>query len=168
MHLYRAFAYRIERLETFHADVQPEVMVFFEAHAAAAAGPTLRRLLALAWGCIPADVEFYNLHDEHDLLAEHADEAPGDAALWVTGFDCGPLFQPADRTLMFVRPRTLRRLLQARSATLPLRALRRAAERDAERAAQERRRREQRQREGFVRGLAAMLARQPAANRRAA
>lgn len=173
MILYRANAYRIEQLETFSAAAQPEVLVFFEAHTPEAASATLLRLLALAWGCTPADVEFYNLADEHDLRAEHAAQAPGDAALWVTGAWAsgdrhGPLFQAMDRTLMFVRPLTLTRLLQARQATQPLRALRRAAEREAT-ARQQREQREHRQRQGFMAGLAAMLARQgaDAAERRA-
>lgn len=160
MHLYRAFAYQIQALETFSAAAQPEVMVFFEAHTPEAAAATLLRVLALSWGCSPADVEFYNLTDEHELRRDWSADAPGDAALWVTGCAHGPLFQPADRTLMFVRPLTLTRLLQARQATLPLRALQRAAER----AADERRRSDQRLRQGFMAELGQMLrGQQPAA-----
>ncbi|MBE2242462.1 MAG: hypothetical protein IAE86_06890 [Burkholderiaceae bacterium] len=158
MHLYRAHAYQLQHLETFSAAAQPEVMVFFESHTPEAAPATLLRLLALSWGCTPADVEFYNLTDEHDLRAEHGPEAPGDAALWVTGHAHGPLFHAVDRTLMFVRPLTLTRLLQARQATAPLRALQRAAERDAD----ERRQRQQREAHAFMTDLARMVRGQPA------
>lgn len=151
MHLYRAFAYQIQPLETYHADVQPEVMVFFESHTPDAAPATLARLLALAWGCTPADVEHYNLHSEGELR-DHSD-APGDAALWETGYSHGPLFHRADRTLMFVRPSTLTRLLQARQATLPLRALQQRALLATQQAERER----ERQRIGFASGLSRAL-----------
>lgn len=162
MHLYRAFAYQIQALETFSADVEPEVMVFWEAHHPGAAIATLQRLLALSWGCRPDDIEYHNLDGEPELHASWGDIAPGDAALWVSGAAHGPLFQPADRTLMFVRPSTLRRLLQARQATLPLLALQRAAARDADARAQ----RQQRQRHAFMADLSAALARQPASTDR--
>lgn len=136
MHLYRAFAYQLQPLETYHADVQPEVMVFFEAHTPEAAAATLARLLALAWGCTPAEVEHYNLCSEGELRDHSA--APGDAALWETGHHHGPLFHRADRTLLFVRPGTLTRLLQARQATLPLRALQQRAVLAAQQAERER------------------------------
>lgn len=167
MILYRAFAYRIENLETLGAHLQPEVLVFFEAHTPEAAAATLLRLCALAWGCTPADVEFRNLADEHELRAEYGAIAPGDAALWVTGEAGGPLFQALDRTLMFTRPLTLTRLLQARQATLPLRALRRGAEREAA-TRRQRLLRQEGHRQGFMDGLAAMLSRSPAAADRCA
>ncbi len=161
MYLFRAFAYQLQPLETFHPDLQPEVMVLFEAHApaAVAAGATLQRELALAWCCHPNDVEYYNLCSADELRRDYGDEAPGDAALWVTGHDHGPLFQPLDRTLLFVRPLTLRRLLQARQATLPLRALQRAAARQA--AADDSRRR--RTRHYVMADIAQALRNQPRA-----
>lgn len=157
--LYRAFAYQLQPLETFHPDLQPEVMVFFEAHSPESAPATLLRLLAITWGCTPAQVEFYNLFSEHELLERDADTVPGDAALWVTGQYHGPLFQRMDRTLMLVRPSTLVRLLQARQATLPLRTLQRAAAQ----AADARKQIEQRQRQGFMADLSQMLRSQPRA-----
>lgn len=154
--LYRAFAYQFQPdLAPFDATVQPEVLVFFEAHTREAAGATLQRGLALAWGCRLDDVEFYNLADEHEVCADWGDEAPGDAALWVTGRSHGPLFQSLERTLMLVRPLTLRRLLQARSATVPLRALQRAAAREATMRAAELRR----ERSTFLHTLQARLRR---------
>lgn len=153
--LYRAFAYQIQPLHTRLEDMQPEVLVFFEARDAEVAPATLLRLCALAWGCTTADVDYYNLIDERALLAERAEEAPGDAALWSTGWYCGPTFHRSDRTLMFVRPNTATRLLQARQATLPLRALQRAAAK----AEHERLAEEQRQRMGFMGGLQRMLRR---------
>jgi hypothetical protein len=157
--LYRAFAYQLQPLETFSPDVQPEVMVFFESHTPEAASATLLRTLALAWGCTPADVDFYNLVDEQELRRDWGSVAPGDAALWVTGHCHGPLFQPVDRTLMFVRPLTLRRLLLARQATAPLRRLQVAAAREAD----QRKQREQRQRHGFMAEMSRMLSCQPRA-----
>lgn len=159
MHLYRAHAYQIQALETFSPAVQPEVMVFFESHTPEASSATLLRSLALAWGCSLADIDFYGLVDEQDLASQHGPVAPGDAALWVTGQRHGPLFQPVDRTLMFVRPLTLRRLIQAHQATLPLRSLQRAAARDADQRAQA----QQRQRHGFMADLSQMLRSQPRA-----
>ncbi len=136
MTLFRAFAYQLQRLNTRPADEQPEVMVFFEAPSAEAAPAVLLRLLALAWGCTPADVEFYNLFDEHELRLRDGDDVPGDAALWCSGMYHGPLFHRLDRTLLLVRPRTLERLLLARQATLPLRDQQREAAAAADQALQ--------------------------------
>ena len=153
MTLYRAFAYQLQALDTpAHRD-QPEVMVFFEAASAETAPAVLLRLLALAWGCTPADVEFYNLFDEHELHRRDGDSAPGDAALWVSGMYHGPLFHRIDRTLMFVRPRTLQRLLLAAQATLPLREQQRVAAAAADKAMQV----QQRQRAGFMADLSQQL-----------
>lgn len=153
MYLFRAFAYQLQSLETFDARVQPEVMVFFEVHHPLAAIATLQRVLALSWGCRPADIEFHGLTDAAELLQQHAEVAPGDAALWVTGNHHGPTFQATDRTLMFVRPSTLRRLAMARQATAPLRALQRAAAHEAG----VREQRQQRQRNDFLVDLMASL-----------
>ena len=128
MLLYRAIAYRLE-----HANVppelrQPEVTVFFEAPGPDAAPARLLRLLALAWGCEPAELEFYNCYDEADLRAsvELGPDA-GDVALIVNGWYHGPLFCRADRTLHFVRPLTLERLAHARRQALPFHTRQRAA-----------------------------------------
>lgn len=151
--LFRAFAYQIQPLETYAADVQPEVMVFFEAPDADQAPATLLRLCALAWGCSATDVDYYNLYSEDELMAERGEEVPGDAALWTNGWHHGPTFQAADRTLMFVRPLTATRLLQARAATQPLRRLQRLASQEAnEREAQRRR-----ERRGFFSGVVSAL-----------
>ena len=157
MHLYRAFAYRVEHLETLNP--QPEMMIFFESHTPEARSATLLRLLALSWGCSPADIEFHGLVDAHELRCNWGGEAPGDASLWVTGQHHGPVFQPIERTLMFVRPLTLRRLLLAHQATAPLRRLQVAAAREAAATQQ----RAQRQRHGFMADLSQMLRSQPRA-----
>ena len=83
MHLFRAHAYQVQQLETVHREPQqPEVMVFFEAHRPEAASATLLRLLALAWGCTPADIEFRDLVDEQDPAdyARVAERAPLEGA----------------------------------------------------------------------------------------
>ena len=148
MQLFRAIAYRLQRANMPLAEQQPEVTVFFEATDQHAANHQLPNLLALAWGCRPADVEFYNLQDEAQLLRDGglsvgglvgADAPPanpgpsghpgrlGDWALLVTGWYHGPLFCRADRTLMLVRPLTLARLQQARRYAVPWHANQRAA-----------------------------------------
>lgn len=142
MKLFRAIAYRLQRANTPPAEQQPEVTVFFEADTQHAANHLLPNLLALAWGCRPADVEFYNLQGEAELLRDGGlsvgglvgvDPAAatahqlGDWALLVTGWYHGPLFCRADRTLMLVRPLTLARLHQARRYAVPWHANQRAA-----------------------------------------
>lgn len=132
--LHRAIAYRLERTHTPDDQHQPEVTVFFEAPTVTAAS-SLLRLLALTWGCQPPDVEFYNLETEYDLIQgvyapsakNGAANEMGDAALLVTGWYQGPLFCRADRTLMLVRPLTLKRLLRARVLAVSLHATQRAA-----------------------------------------
>ena len=153
MHLYRATAYQIQPLDTPERDMQPEACVFFEARSPECAPATLLRLLSLAWGCTPADVEFYNLMSEDEVLAEGAEEAPGDASLWLSGWYNGPLYRRADQALMFVRPTTARRLHNAQAATIPFRTLQRlAAEKHEERL-----RAQERQRTGILGGLTRML-----------
>lgn len=153
MTLYRAIAYQLQPLDTPFADVQPEVCVFFESHSTDTAASKLLRLLALAWGCTAPEVDFYNLHSEHELLRDGSDEAPGEAALWLSGAYNGPLFHNVARTLMLVRPHTLVRLLQAHQATLPLRELQRQAAAVADAAFQAR----QRQRNLFMADVAQSL-----------
>lgn len=157
--LYRAFAFRSDLLDAPASELQPEVMVFWESATRDACGSTLLRLLGLAWGCGAADVDYYNVDDEHELRRRNADDAPGDAALWVTGQFLGPLFHPAERTLMFVRPLTLERLLRASDAAAPLRTLQRAAELEAA----SRWRQGQRERNLFVADLSRSLRDQPRA-----
>ena len=153
MTLYRVFAYRTQLLDTPAAELQPEVMVFFESATPEASGATLLRLLGLAWGCSPADVDFYNLETEHELRRMYGDDAPGDAALWVSGSHHGPLFQPEERVLMLVRPLTLRRLRAARRAAAPLAERQAAAAREADRINQAR----QSQRSMFMADMAQAL-----------
>ncbi len=140
--LFRAVAYRLQRANTPSAEQQPDVTVFVEADTRHAAEHLLPNLLSLAWGCRPADVEFYNLQDEAQLLRDGGlsvggldGAAPppatagqlGDWALLVTGWYHGPLFCRADRTQMLVRPLTLARLHQARRYAVPWHANQRAA-----------------------------------------
>ncbi len=153
MQLYRAIAYQIQSLDTPERDVQPEACVFWEAESADSARVILLRMLSLAWGCTPADVEFYNMMSEEEILAEGADEAPGDASLWLSGWYNGPLFRRIDQALLFVRPTTARRLHDAQAATIPFRTLQRLAAEQHE----ERLRAQERQRTGFLGGLARML-----------
>jgi len=153
MTLYRAFAYQTALLDTPADQLQPEVMVFFEAPTPEASGATLLRLLGMAWGCSPADVDFYNLQSEQELCRTYGDDAPGDAALWVSGSYHGPMFQDAERVLMMVRPLTLRRLLAARRAAAPLAERQAAAAREADRANQAR----QRERSLFIADMAQAL-----------
>jgi hypothetical protein len=127
MILYRANAYRLQRLNTPPAEFQPEMFVFFEAKSAEEAPATLLRLLALAWGCEPSDIEFYNLNSEAELVAASGSvAAAGDARLLEIGWSHGPLFARMDRTMMLARPLTQMRLLRARQAAVPLQALQRA------------------------------------------
>ena len=126
--LYRAVAYQLQAASTPPADRQPEVAVFFEASDAAAAPATLLRLLALAWGCEPAQVEFYNLFCEAELLADSTcSPSAGDARLLENGNANGPLFCRRLHTLMLVRPLTLMRLQLARDGAARLQAQRLAA-----------------------------------------
>lgn len=146
MHLFRAIAFQLQSLDTRQVDVQPECCVFFEAHEPEAAPAVLLRLLALAWGCTAPEVDFYNLHSEAEMLRDGRDEAPGDAALWLSGNFNGPLFHRVDRTLMLVRPTTLARLLRARQDAMPLQALQRKAAQVADMYQQA----DQRKRQGFL------------------
>lgn len=153
MTLYRAIAYQLQPLDTPPAAVQPETCVFFESHSAETAPATLLRLLALAWGCTAPEVDFYNLHSEAELLRDGADEAPGEAALWLSGNYHGPLFHNPQRTLAVVRPTTLARLHSAWQATAPLRALQHQAAEAADQAMQA----QQRTRNLFMADLAQQL-----------
>lgn len=135
MTLYRANAYRLQRLDTPADDRQPEVTVFFEcddpqAQDTSIVSARLLRLLAFTWNCAAPEVEFYNLTTEAELLDGgfgapvdfpacpicRGGEGPlGDAALLVNGWYNGPLFCSPERTLMLVGPRTLARLAVART-----------------------------------------------------
>lgn len=103
---------------------EPEVLVFFEAADAATRWPTLQRLLSDSWGVPPDRVEAYNIvSDAEQLLAwATGDWSTGDARLFESG--CGPdgvTYHERDRTLMFVRPNTLRRLVKAQALADTLR-----------------------------------------------
>lgn len=119
--LFRAVAYRLQRLDTPQHLQQPEVHVFVEAADATAASALLLRGLALLWHCEPADIEFYNLTSEADLIGRDGFGPPeiGDACLLATGWFHGPLFCRPERTLALVSPRTLDRLHRARQLALP-------------------------------------------------
>ena len=119
--LFRATAYRLQRLDTPDHLQQPEVLVFIEASDPIAAAVRLQQVLATLWHCSAADVEFYNLASQAQLLGPggHGTAEMGDAALLVTGWFHGPLFARADRTLLLVSPLVLGRLHRARQLALP-------------------------------------------------
>lgn len=119
--LYRAVAYRLQRFDTPEHLQQPEVHVFVEAADTTAASALLLRSLALLWHCEPADIEFYNLFSQDELLGDKslAPREMGDAGLLVTGWYHGPLFARPDRTLALVSPRTQARLHRAGQLALP-------------------------------------------------
>lgn len=115
LQLFRAVAYRMERLSTPTDERQPEVAVFFEAPTLQAAPQHLTALLALAWGCETSLIDHYNLWSEADLRSHSTcDAAAGEAWLLQNGHHLGPLFCANSRTLMLVRPLTLVRLMKAR------------------------------------------------------
>lgn len=122
--LHRAVAYQLQTRSTPEADRQPEVTVFFEADGdSAAVAAKLIRLLALTWGCEPAEVEFYNCWSEAELLANSTCQpSAGDARLLEKGNAYGPLFCRRLNTLMLVRPLTLMRLQKAREVAARVQA----------------------------------------------
>jgi hypothetical protein len=103
---------------------EPEVLVFFEAADEASRVPTLERLLSEAWG-VPIDrLDAYNIVSDHEQVLAWAtgDWRTGDARLFESG--CGPdgvTYHQRERTLMFVRPQTLRRLVVAQALADTLR-----------------------------------------------
>lgn len=114
MTLYRAVAYRLERANTPRSESWPEMTVFVEATSRQDAHSKLQMLLAHAWDCLSQEVEHYNLFSEDELRASPYHLLPADTALLCNGWNHGPLFARADRTLMLVTPPTLARLLAAR------------------------------------------------------
>lgn len=124
MWLYRAVAYRMVGLRsTVGESLWPEVTVFVEAHQpdTATVSAHLLRTLAAAWGCGPAEIDFYNLWSEGELLrASHMPPTAGDARLLENGWSHGPLFCDVERTVMLVRPETLRRLVRAQGLAADL------------------------------------------------
>lgn len=115
LQLFRAVAYRMERMDTPTSERQPEVAVFFEAPTLQAAPQHLTALLALAWNCETSLIDHYNLWSEADLRSHSTcDAAAGEAWLLQNGHHLGPLFCANSRTLMLVRPLTLVRLMKAR------------------------------------------------------
>lgn len=122
--LHRAVAYQLQTRSTPAADRQPEVTVFFEADGdSGSVAARLIRLLALTWGCEPADVEFYNCWSEAELLAiSTCQPSAGDARLLEIGHYHGPLFCRRLQTLMLVRPLTLIRLQHAREVAARVQA----------------------------------------------
>lgn len=128
MWLYRAVAYRMVALrETVGESVWPEATVFIESPSTdtAAVSAQLLRLLAATWGCQAAEVDFYNLWGEGELLRNsHMPPTAGDARLLENGWHHGPLFCDVERTLMLVRPNTLRRLVLAQGKAMDLRMTR--------------------------------------------
>lgn len=118
--LFRAIAYAIH---PYGASVDDECVVFFEAPSQQVAGTKLIALLSEAWAAPMDCIEAYNVNPEHELVRGWAsgDETTGDARLFETS--CGPNgigYIEAERTLMFVRPSTLRRLTAARQLVTKL------------------------------------------------
>lgn len=124
MWLYRAVAYRMVALrESVGDSVWPEATVFIETHQpdAATASAHLIRTLAAAWSCPTSEIDFYNLWSEGELLrASHLPASAGDARLLENGWSYGPLFCDIERTVMLVRPHTLRRLVRAQGRAADL------------------------------------------------
>jgi hypothetical protein len=121
--LFRAIAYRLQLANTPPADSWPDMTVFWEAPSRDEALSVMTSMLALAWGCRPQDIDFYNLASEPELHAgcgfgDFRDM--GDAALLCNGWSHGPLFCRADRTLMLVSPPMLARLQAARRLAHPM------------------------------------------------
>jgi hypothetical protein len=118
--LYRAIASIVHSADTPIRTLldEPEVLVFFEAAGDATRVATLERLLSAAWGLPRERVDAYNIVGEAEQLSHWAtgDMSTGDARLFESG--CGPdgiTYHERDRTLMFVRPQTLRRLVLAQA-----------------------------------------------------
>lgn len=92
-----------------------ELVVFFEAPRDAR-HEHLQRLLHLAWQVSAEDLAIYNLNSAHELQNEWAFGLPetGDMRLFESGC-CGDVVHYHDplRTLMFVSPPTLKRLVAA-------------------------------------------------------
>lgn len=149
MWLYRAVAYRLVSLrDTVGNSVWPEVTAFIEVPqpdpSKGAVAAHLLQVLATVWGCSAAEVDYYNLWSEGELLRNsNLPASAGDARLLENGWYDGPLFCDMERTVMLVQPQTLRRLVRAqglaadlavRGATALMRSPlveRRAAARDA-------------------------------------
>lgn len=121
--LFRAVAFRYEHAGLPLMSSWPEVHVFFEAADEQAAPAQLLRQLALAWGVDAAQVDFYNLWAEAELVGQALCEAStGDLRLLETGFARTPLFCDPARTLFFVTPPTLARLVLAQERARTWRA----------------------------------------------
>lgn len=98
-----------------------EAAVFFEAPCTSDAPARLQQLVALAWGCAPSAVDYYNLFSEGelrhpDLARCHCYErgADADTALFINGHGPeGDSYTPLSRTMLMVSPRWHARLLAA-------------------------------------------------------
>ncbi len=91
-----------------------ETIVFFEA-VEALAHRTAERLLSIAWDVPPSDLDVYNVFSDAELT-QHArgSAASGDLRLLEIGEHEGrPLYAPPDRTLTFVTPSVLERVVAA-------------------------------------------------------
>jgi hypothetical protein len=114
--IYRAIAYVLRSIED-------ESIVYIDAATRATAHEALSAVLPTIWGVEPHRVEYYNLDDEHDLVSQaFGDAHTGDARLLEIGWsDNRPLYASADRTLLLLGPRSLRRMVQAQqlAAQLP-------------------------------------------------
>lgn len=120
--LFRAVAYRLQRTSTAPGDRWPDLTVYVEAQSHADAFGRMQSLLSFMWGCHVGDVELISMSSEIELIhgGSFGDfEAMDDVALLVTGWNHGPLFARADRTLMLVSPPALKRLHAARLAARP-------------------------------------------------
>lgn len=118
--LFRAIAYAIRR---YDSSIDDECVVFFEAPCMQVADTKLISLLSETWAAPKDYIEAYNVNPEHELLGTRAfgDASTGDARLFETSWGPNGIgYVEAERTLMFVRPSTLRRLVAARQLVTKL------------------------------------------------
>lgn len=67
-----------------------ERVVFFEAPSRPEAHQRLSRLLVALWEVTPESIDYFNLHDEHELIANSVGgEETGDLRLFEIGVACG-------------------------------------------------------------------------------
>lgn len=109
--IFRAICYSThERLSR-----EPEAVVFVQAGTRDAAAAKLRTVLSTLWEVEPETVEFYNLNDEAELLAQSiGGEETGDARFFEIGAEGGrPRYLDYDVPVFLLRPKAYRRMMKA-------------------------------------------------------
>jgi hypothetical protein len=109
--IFRAICYSThERLSR-----EPEAVVFVQAGTRDAAASKLRTVLSTLWEVEPETVEFYNLNDEAELLAQSiGGEKTGDARFFEIGAEGGrPRYLDYDVPVFLLRPKAYRRMMKA-------------------------------------------------------